>query len=582
MRRSFFFQHLLQFIVPVMIPVLLLGILSGYIMNQKVKEEIDLRNYERIRSNAMKLDSVFNELNQINLNLSYNPAITVRLKSVLRRSMDGISAEDYVTVNAIIDLLYGATHYNKNIASIYVYFNNPNGRFISSTHRFSSLDFFSDTEWYESYLEHLEQDALMWSEFRTIKPYNYENTTIPVLTIYHKIFSSAKDEADGVLVLNIQTDRINQILSSMLLDDREIIVVVDSEDRPLFQSSPILDFTPLDVHLAANADTQYRIYECSSEMQLWSYYLLLPESDVYAVPNLLTRATIFLIFATLLIGIVISSFLANRNYKEIQNIVKTIELAKKGEKLPQINTIQPSVYGFIIQNIIASFLRTEYLKVQLSEKHYHMQALHLLALQSQLNPHFLFNTIETIYWRTFSLTGKPNEATMMIENLSDILRYALNSEERLVPLQEEIDITNAYIKIQHVRYKDSFDLCWNIQCPTDEVLVLRLILQPIIENAIYHGVRGINQKATITIHISKKSNLLRIAIIDNGRGMSEEQLKLVRENLNNPPVGKGSLIGLANTSKRLQLQYGNKYKLKIYSRQNKGTCIIMRLLQETT
>lgn len=564
-----------------MIPVLLLGILSGHIMNQNVKEEIDLRNYERVRSYAMKLDAMFNELNQINLNLSYNPAITVRLKSVLRRSVNGISAEDYVTVNAIIDLLYGATHYNENIASIYVYFNNPNGQFISSTHRFSSLDFFSDTEWYGSYLDHLGQDALMWTEFRTIKPYNFQSTKIPVLTIYHKIFSSAKDEADGVLVLNIRTDRINQTLLSMLLDEQEVLLVVDSENQSIFKSSPITDVSYLDEHIATVDNTLYRIYKGNSEMPLWSYCLLLPESDVYAVPNFLTKATLLLVLLTLLIGIVLSSFLANRNYKEIQNIVKTIELAKKGEKLPQLASTQPNVYGFIIQNVIASFLRTEYLKIQLSEKHYHMQALHLLALQSQLNPHFLFNTIETIYWRAFSLTGKPNEATTMIENLSDILRYALNSEERLVSLQEEINITDAYLMIQHVRYKDSFDIHWDIQCPVDGVFVLRLILQPIIENAIYHGVRGLSEKATISIHISRKPHFIRIAIIDNGRGMSKEQLNLVRENLNNPPIGTDSLIGLANTSKRLQLQYGNKFKLRVYSQLNKGTCIIMRLPQES-
>jgi two-component system sensor histidine kinase YesM len=201
----------------------------------------------------------------------------------------------------------------------------------------------------------------------------------------------------------------------------------------------------------------------------------------------------------------------------------------------------------------------------------------LLALQSQLNPHFLFNTMETIYWKTLALTGKPNEATAMIEQLSDILHYALNSDERLVSLQEEIEITKAYLHIQHVRYKDAFTVIWDVPPSLDHISVLRLLLQPLVENSIYHGIRGLDRPAQITIKVTEKESHVRIAIIDDGRGMDQVHLEAVRKSLRGSSIDRSTHIGLMNTNKRLQLQYGKTCKLHLYSKPNRGTCIIIKI-----
>lgn len=577
MRRRFFLHHLMLFMVPVMIPVLLLGILSGYVMNRHVKQEIDLRNIEKVRSHALKAESMLSDLEQINVSLSHNPAITMRLKSVLGRSESGISGDDYVIVNAIIDLLYSSTNYNVNVASLYVYLTNPGGQFISSTNRFSSLSFFHDTSWYDSYLAHMDTEELVWNEFRSIRPYSFQEEPITVLTIYRKIFSSGKADADGVLVLNVHAQQINRSLQDLLANDRERLLVTDAAGQLVFHSGD----EPKQIEWEANSVTvdgrRYRFYAMESSLQPWEYRLLIPESEVYAVPTILTRLTVLLVLLTLLIGMLISSYVANRNYRDIRSIVETIDSAKEGKELPRLPTAHTDVYSYIVRNLIASFVRNEYLKVQLSERRYHMRTLELLALQSQLNPHFLFNTMETIYWRTLALTGKPNEATAMIEHLSDILRYALDSEERMVPLQQEIEMTKAYLEIQHFRYKDAFSVTWDIPGAIEHISIMRLVLQPLVENAIYHGIRGLDRPAQITIRVTERESHVRIAVIDNGRGMNRSRLQEVRSQLRNPPAERGSHIGLANTSKRLQLQYGKRYGLHVYSREASGTCVVMRI-----
>ncbi|MEA5032743.1 MAG: histidine kinase [Sphaerochaeta sp.] len=577
MRKRFFLHHLLLFMVPVMIPVLLLGILSGYIMNRQVRQEIDLRNIEKVSSYALKTEALISDLEQINVSLSHNPTITVRLKSVLSRSSKGISGADYEIVNAIIDLLYSSTNYNVNVASLYVYLTNNSGQFISSTNRFSSLSFFQDIDWYDSYLEHKDKPELVWTEFRNIRPFSFQEDPIRVLTIYRKIFSSGKSDSDGVLVLNVHAQQINRSLADLVANERELLLVAGSDGQLIFHSSKEPVKIVWDGNIATVDGIQFRSYAVPSELQPWEYHLLIPQSDVYVVPNVLSRLTLILVLVTLLVGLMISYYVANRNYGEIRSIVETIDNAKAGKDLPKLPSEHRDVYGFIVRNLIASFLRNDYLSVQLSERRYHMRTLELLALQSQLNPHFLFNTMETIYWRTMALTGKPNEATSMIENLSDILRYALDSEESLVPFQEEVVITRSYLDIQRFRYKDAFTVVWQIPSTVEHVRVMKLLLQPIVENSIYHGIRGLERPAQITIQVKERDSHIRIAVIDNGRGMDAIRLQQLRKELKNPPVEKANHIGLANTSKRLQLQYGSAYGLQVHSHEGLGTCVVMRI-----
>lgn len=218
--------------------------------------------------------------------------------------------------------------------------------------------------------------------------------------------------------------------------------------------------------------------------------------------------------------------------------------------------------------------------IQLSERKFRLKTMQLLALQSQINPHFLYNTLETINWKILSLTKKPSQANQMVENLSDILKYCLDDPLKTVTLDDEIKNTISYVEIQRVRYRDKFDVLWEYNEDETSIKVIKLILQPIIENCIYHGIKEKDGKSLIKIKIFKIQCQLKISVIDNGLGICDENLKIIRQNLEQKDDFNNdftSHIGLYNINKRLKLNYGEEYGVIIRSRQGVGTVVQLRI-----
>lgn len=590
MKRKFFVKNMLLFILPMLIPLLLIGSVSIWMLTTYVKTEIDRRNMEQLSANAATIDSMISELERLNITLSANPSVRLRLKNVILKmeTEQGIPAQDYEVVNTIVDLLYGSASFNPNIASLYVYFNNDSGWFISSSNRFSNLDFFFDTSWMRSYQEHINRPERYWFEFRTIDNYLFQTgTSAKVLTIYHKIYSSGKQEPDGILVLNVMENQLNKALAKLLNGDNERLFVLDANGQVVFQSH--LDSSPPavlepgthgseSVNSYTAASGAYRSYQLPSSLYDWQYLYLVPKTETYAVPDMLIRLVLAVCVIAGLFGLFVAYLLAVRNYGQIIELVNVIQLAKEGKEIPAISNTQGDLFHYVMQNVIRSFIQIDYLQVQLSERKYYAKTLELLALQSQLNPHFLYNTIQTILWKTIALTQGPNQASDMMERLSDVLHYALDDHGSMALLYDEIRITNSYIDIQKARYRNQFDVSWDISDVDPNIRVAKLMLQPLIENAIYHGIREKKTNSSIRISFTMKTlTQMRIRIIDDGLGTSPQNLKEIRKRLASNKREPSEHIGLVNTAKRLQLLYGGQASLFICSRQNHGTIITILL-----
>ena len=233
-------------------------------------------------------------------------------------------------------------------------------------------------------------------------------------------------------------------------------------------------------------------------------------------------------------------------------------------------------YSFIIHNILKTFIEQSYLKLQLSEKQYRMQAMQLLALQSQMNPHFLYNTLNAIYWESFSLTQGQNKLTNMVDNLTQILRYSLDGPSQMVALGDEIKNTMAYVRIQQMRFMDKFHIIWSYDENLVDFTIIKLVLQPLIENCIHHGFKEKTSKCIIKVKIYRKDSNLKITIIDNGSGMSSEMLAEIRDNLNAEDEYTDH-IGIYNTNRRLKLTYGEEHGLSVRSKSDLGTVVNMTI-----
>ena len=585
MKRNFFIRNVCLYILPLLIPLFLISVLAIVIINTYVKNEIDTRNINNLETNASTINALIDELERINITLSVNPSIKVRLKNVILKMEEnnGIAAEDYQLVTAILDMLYSSVDYNPYIASVYIYFDNETEWFISNTNEFSNSDFFYDTDWLEKYKSKKGDTDRFWFEFRTIDNYLFQyGVSVKVLTIYNQIYSSGKSKPDGVLVLNVFEDELDTALGNLLEAPDESLYVVDNNGSIIFSNGKEGNLSSDELSLldfGTSSSITYNghcIYRVHSDSYNWMYYYTIPISSAYYMPRILTRAILIICMLSGLAGLILAYSFAYKSYKEIMELVEVIQQARNGKvSYSYEDDYGSDLFRYVMQNVIKSFLKIDFLELQISERKYHNKILEMAVLQYQLNPHFLYNTLQTILWKSIALSNGPNDVSEMIENLSDILHYALDSNETVVPIYEEISIAKAYINIQKTRYHNHFDSMWDLTDIDPDMKLPKLILQPLIENAIYHGIQQKKDPSTIRISIKGRENMLKIRVIDNGTGMSKENLQKLRKNLSLKNEGNSSHIGLANTNKRLQIIYEEKARLYINSRIGTGTIVTM-------
>jgi len=196
-------------------------------------------------------------------------------------------------------------------------------------------------------------------------------------------------------------------------------------------------------------------------------------------------------------------------------------------------------------------------------------------LQAQINPHFLYNTLDTIIWL---IEGNKNkEAIDIVVSLSEFFRIVVSKGKDFITIREEEIHIKSYLQIQQSRYKDILDYEINIPEELYGYQILKMTLQPLIENSIYHGIKMLRARGKITVTGEIMGEVICFHVIDNGIGMNEEELNTLRKEVEMPGSELSTGFGLANVNKRIKLNYGNMYRLDIQSKKGEGTDIIIKI-----
>ena len=196
-------------------------------------------------------------------------------------------------------------------------------------------------------------------------------------------------------------------------------------------------------------------------------------------------------------------------------------------------------------------------------------------LQTQINPHFLYNTLDTIIWL---IEGeKYKEAIDIVVALSEFFRTVVSKGRDLITIREEEMHIKSYLQIQQSRYKDILNYEINIPEELYDYQILKLTLQPLIENSLYHGIKMLRAKGKITVTGELIYDIICFHVMDNGVGMDEEELNALRREVENPGSKQSAGFGLANVNKRIKLYYGSMYGLDIQSKKGVGTDIIIKI-----
>ena len=238
-----------------------------------------------------------------------------------------------------------------------------------------------------------------------------------------------------------------------------------------------------------------------------------------------------------------------------------------------------SYQGFIVNillilaTIAASAFAIQYIIRGSVEEQKLRQKLEYRVLQEQITPHFLYNTLDAIIW---AAEGGDDEAVItLVTALSSFFRTSLSQGVDFVPVSGEIEHVKSYLAIQQMRYSDILSYEIDVDEDLRDKTILKLLLQPLVENSLYHGVKNTRGRGKITVSIKRDGGRMRFSVADDGIGMSPEKLAELRENLKSGSGGKG--YGLFNVNRRLKLYYGLKEDIGITSEYGRGTVVSFAL-----
>lgn len=275
----------------------------------------------------------------------------------------------------------------------------------------------------------------------------------------------------------------------------------------------------------------------------------------------------------IIIAMILSFFLARSIAKPIDEFA--LQLKKQNGALSLIaessNISEVVNLKRTFNNLIKEIkkLQDKAINDEKEKRHYEFK-----VLQSQINPHFLYNTLDAIHWKAFEHDDE--EMIQIIDSLSNFYRLSLSNGAEFITIADEIKHINYYLDIQKIRFKDLFSWSIDIDPQLNDHYVIKLLLQPIVENALIHGIKPKLIPGHIAIQGHMEEDDIIFEVIDDGVGMDQEELSALYESLEQTPSKKES-FGLFNIHQRLKVTYGSKYGLRIESVKGKGTKVILRL-----
>ena len=277
---------------------------------------------------------------------------------------------------------------------------------------------------------------------------------------------------------------------------------------------------------------------------------------------------LFILAAAVLLSLMLSRVLSS----PIHDLIVAMQsFEKTGEGF----SYEPVTGVREVENLSASFdhmvKKIQKLMATVRSEEVNLRKTELKALQAQINPHFLYNTLDSISW--MCERGKNAEAVAMVNALARLFRISISKGHELIPIRSEVQHAQSYLQIQSVRYKEQFSYHFDVQEDCTEYLCNKITLQPIIENAIYHGVNGLVDEGHIEIRVRAEGEDVLFTVEDNGVGMEPEQIE---EIFRRKPDGKSG-IGIKNVNDRLKIWFGDAYGITIESVPDEGTKVTVRM-----
>lgn len=396
------------------------------------------------------------------------------------------------------------------------------------------------------------------------------------------------DTVQGILLIHLNYAGLKLLLDGVTLGNEGYIYLIDGNGEIIYHPRAQLIDSGLE-HENNRAVSEYRdgIYQETFQGEErvitvksvgytgWKLIGVAPRQTV-SLNSLKTQLLVVFVAAFILFLMsLVNSYISSRITTPIRKLELSVNEIEKGNLNAKVDAEGSYEIRHLGQSVQNMAKQIQVLMADIVSEHEKKRKQEFDTLQSQINPHFLYNTLDIIVWMIEN--EKPDQAVKAVTALARFFRISLSRGKSIITVKDELEHVRNYLMIQHMRFKNRFSYTIEAEDEVLELASLKLMLQPLVENAIYHGMEFMDGDGEIFISAWKEGEDLYLKVSDNGLGMTEEQVARLFSDMPHTGSSRGSGIGVKNVNERIRLYFGSEYGLSIESEPDEGTVVTIHL-----
>lgn len=591
-RYSSFRSTVLSVYIPLIIAfILVTGTISYTLAVRQVEESTRSEAANLVHQTRLYTDSRFQAILEQITALADDPVIL----QLLSKKADEITPQDYLAVQSHVDTI---RLYNSSIIdTVYIDLNHGNFHFYRGDDDYADL-----LHAYEQYQNTMTDDdedhpEIVW-KIVGLKDGD-EAPSLQTVDVVRRI-GRRDSEKKGILVFRLREEFFSGIMDRPLLGGRGYLAMVGPEGSSNTGSDvpqkmrldeevrkAIYDSKVPDGYIefkSPDGEWMVAVYDTLATNG-WKLAAVFRRDALLDKVVYIKYTTIVAILILMILAIFVTNQLSSRIMRPLSDLVDRMKKMRHSAiTAPSVKSLparvvddQPAneveILGHGVDDLMG---HVRDLMAQVKKDQELQRELELAVVQMQVHPHFLYNTLFAI--KGLCDMGMNEEASKMIMALANFFRIGLSHGREIIPVSQEVDHARNYLYIQEMRYGDVFAYHFSISPDIDDYSIIKLTLQPLVENAIYHGVKEKRGKGNITVTGWLEEGMLHFTVEDDGMGMTEERLQELRRGLAESRLGKKHVgFGVFSVFERLRLHYGEEAGLEITSEKGKGTCVHVML-----
>lgn len=426
---------------------------------------------------------------------------------------------------------------------------------------------------------------IIWKRVPKGRSDTYQANRTNKIVMYREIYDLSKTKPLGYMVIGVDEERYTQLCRKAIRDEQEGIVVLSWQGEELTRAGEVNEGVLSYIQSKDYFAEDYRKRDSYFEYEGYSVFCSQSEKKGVIVCRMLpinyhpmlrvAKLPLFLLIGLLLALYPLLNIVSMVISKPLARLSAAMDRFKQGDFTQQVEVVADDEIGEVTECFnrmvrdIKELIDRNYV-ISLREKESE-----LLALQAQINPHFLYNTLDSLYWRTMD-SGNEDLAED-IYTLSQLFRMVLGHGQGIIPVSQEIELIRCYLRIQKMRFTTRLEYEIDVENEIMDYPIPKLILQPFVENAIIHGLEDQEDVGSVIVTARRKDNCLEFRIEDTGVGMTQEQIDAIWDVSDSHRYASQRIgrYAIKNVKERLELKYKDAYKLEIESEVGKGTSVII-------